>query len=170
MLKKLSWICAITVAVLIACLRIQLSVDAVTLIGVMFSVSLGFYISAVTVMFGSTASRFLHEVAGDPTHSTTRLEHFSTHLIKSAALCLTIMALSLVYEAFREQWPIYLSQVLSVVLMGLVIIALFRFYTGFVFLVKLMANEAKVVRRSTYEDAKALNRAIVKRSRNYQDS
>lgn len=160
--KKLVGLFSLLIAVISWRLGAKLSDNALTIVGVMFSVFFGFYISSLSILLGSSASRFLHEMPSKESLSVSLMDLFVKDFSSSAYSCLGILTLIfmyLVFDEFLDGWP-RSAEIIQAAIVGLVCYSVLKLKQLFDVMVKLMRDEAKFAPRSTVND---IENAIAKR-------
>lgn len=150
-------IVAVVLAFLTYQFKAELDGNALTILGVMFSISFGFYISSLTILLGSPTSRFLKHVISKQSLSYSELDVFTRAFSWSAFLNFVAVSLIFLFLVFQTTMPTIVKEVFNASIVGLSAYCLICLMDMFFRLVHLMKHEANVAPRSTLTDADEIN-------------
>ena len=156
-LNGLGLIIAVGLGFLTYSFEAELDGNALMILGVMFSISFGFYISALTILLGSSTSRFLKHVISKQSLSDSELDVFTRAFSWSALLNFVAVSLIFLYLVFQKSMLDIVKEVFNASIVGLSAYCLICLMDMFFCLVHLMKNEASVAPRSTLTDADEIN-------------
>lgn len=138
--------------------KAELDDNSLMILGVMFSISFGFYISALTILLGSPTSRFLHHVISKESLSYSELDVFMRSFSRSAIANFAAVLLIFLFLVFQSSMSANVKDFFSAAIVGLSVYCLICLMKMFFYLVHLIKNEAKVAKRSTLVDADEENK------------
>ena len=98
------------------------------ILGVMLSVLFGFYVTQLTSLIGSSASRFLYERSSEKTNESL-LSLFVTDYRSCTRTCLLTIAIVFIYLFLQEQITLFSAQLAIFVvsiMVGLITVSLLR--------------------------------------------
>lgn len=132
----------------------QLSNEALTVLGVMLSVFFGFYISQMTILVGSSASRYLYEMTYKDRPSVRYLDTFISDYRGCTHCCLLTVSLLFFYLVFKTQvlTSTELVLIVNAIIVGMTTVSLLKLKQMFDVMLRLMKDEAPYAYRSTFED------------------
>ena len=136
----------------------RLDDNALMILGVMFSVSFGFYISALTILLGSSISRFLNHVISKQSLSYSELDVFTRAFSWSALSNFVAVSLIFLLLVFQGSMSAIVKEAFVASIVGLSAYCLVCLMSMFFRLVHLMKHEAKVAPRTTLVDADEINK------------
>lgn len=158
------WLCGAIVAVAVWYFQIKPTDNALMILGVMLSVLFGFYVTQLTVLIGSSASRFLYEKFDKRTNKRL-LPLFVVDYKRCTRTCLVTIALVFIYLFFEKQITLLSPQsaVLIVSLIsGLLTVALMRLKQMFDVMLQLLMQEAPSAPRQTLNDIESVRKAEIR--------
>ncbi len=158
------WLSGAIVAAGVWHFQVVPSDNALMILGVMLSVLFGFYVTQLTVLIGSSASRFLYEKFDKKTNKRL-LTLFVVDYRRCTLTCIVTVALVFIYIFFQEQITLLLPQsaVLIVsVISGLLTVALMRLKQMFDLMLRLLMQEAPYVERQTLNDVETVRKAEIR--------
>lgn len=139
--------------------------NALMILGVMLSVLFGFYVTQLTSLIGSSASRFLHERISEKTNESL-LSLFVTDYRSCTRTCLLTIAIVFIYLFFQEQITLFSAQLAIFVvsiMVGLITVSLLRLKQMFDVLLQLLIQEAPHAERHTLSDVENVRKAEIRR-------
>ena len=158
------WLCGAIVAVGVWCFQIKPTGDALMILGVMLSVLFGFYVTQLTVLIGSSASRFFYEKFDKKTNRRL-LTLFIVDYRRCTQTCLVTIALVFIYLFFEKQITSLSPQaaVLIVsIICGLLTVALMRLKQMFDVMLQLLTQEAPHADRQTLNDIESVRKREIR--------
>lgn len=160
--NKLIVCASLAVGLLAYYFKVGLNSEAVSLIGVMFSVFFGFYVSSLAFLFGNSVVRFLHEMPKHNFPGQTLLPDFCRDLLVCAGACLCLVVVLIVYVVLSEKLSRVWAPsgfVLSALIFALCVFSLSKLSQMFYLMLKLMQYEAPYIRRSTLHDVESARKS-----------
>ena len=144
---------------------IRPSSNALMILGVMFSIFFGFYITQLTVLIGSSASRFLYEKINTKDQDR-ELNRFIASYQVCTHLCLTTIALLFIYLVF-EQTILSVSLELTEILVSAVVclstMSLMKVKQMFDVMIALLKQEAPFASRATLNDIENVRKSEIQK-------
>lgn len=139
--------------------------DALMILGVMLSVLFGFYVTQLTSLIGSSASRFLHERTSEKNNESL-LTLFVEDYRSCTGTCLLTIAIVFIYLFFQKQITLFslqLAILIVSIMVGLITVSLLRLKQMFDVLLKLLVQEAPHADRQTLNDVENVRKADIRR-------
>ena len=160
MLKSrfLVWGLSVAVASVACYFKVQLGSEALATLGVMLSVFFGFYISQLTILVGSSASRYMYEMTYEDRPSVRYLDTFIDDYRCCTHCCLGTVGLLFLYLVFMKQIPIWGVSYINAVIIGMTVVSLLKLKQMFDVMLQLMQDEAPYAPRATFADIDEIKR------------
>ena len=158
------WLSGAIVAAGVWHFQILPSNNALMILGVMLSVLFGFYVTQLTVLIGSSSSRFFYEKFDKRTNKRL-LFLFVVDYRRCTRTCLVTIALVFIYLFFEKQITLLSIQfgVLIVSLIsGLLTVALLRLKQMFDVMLQLLIQAAPHAERKTLNDVESIRKAEIR--------
>lgn len=158
------WFCGALVAVGVWHFQIVPSDNALMILGVMLSVLFGFYVTQLTVLIGSSASRFLYE-RFNKKNNERLLFLFVIDYRRCTRICLATIALVFIFLFFQEQITLLSAQAAVVIISlisGLSTVALLRLKQMFDVMLQLLVQEAPYSARLTLNDVENVRKTEIR--------